>query len=211
MANDLTDKLLNNRVRFLSFVQRQVRSKELAEDILQSALTRAMERGDQIRSGDASIAWFYRLLRNAITDHYRNEATTTRILEQWAKESPASQQPADPFQNGDCQCIGRLLATLKSDYQTAIQSVDIEELSLTEFADLNRISANNAAVRVHRARKALLKLVEETCGTCAEYRCENCDCTNLPQKKNDRLLRRSDESQLWLFARSRTSISCIRL
>ena len=109
-TNNLIDKLLENRVRFLSFVQRRVRSKELAEDMLQSALTRAIERGNQIRSNDASIAWFYRLLRNAITDHYRNEATTTRILEQWSKESPASQPPVDPFQNGDCQCIGRLLA-----------------------------------------------------------------------------------------------------
>lgn len=184
-TNNLIDKLLENRVRFLSFVQRRVRSKELAEDILQSALTRAIERGNQIRSNDASIAWFYRLLRNAITDHYRNEATTTRILEQWSKESPASQPPVDPFQNGDCQCIGRLLATLKSEYQNAIQSVDIEDLTLTEFADLSHISANNAAVRVHRARKALLKLVEETCGTCAEHRCVNCDCTNLALKTSD--------------------------
>ena len=185
VTNNLIDKLLENRVRFLSFVQRRVRSKELAEDILQSALTRAIERGDQIRSGDSSVAWFYRLLRNAITDHYRNDATTTRILEQWAKESPASQQPADPFEAGDCQCIGRLLATLRFEYQNAIQSIDIEERTLTEFADLSHISANNAAVRVHRARKALLKLVEETCGTCAEHRCESCDCTNLAQKTSD--------------------------
>lgn len=186
MANDLIDKLLEHRVRFLSFVQRRVRSKEVAEDILQSALIRAIERGDQIRSGDASVAWFYRLLRNAITDHYRSDATTTRILEQWAKESPTSQQPADPFQAGDCQCIGRLLATLRSEYQNAIQSVHIEDLSLTQFADLSRISANNAAVRVHRARKALLKLVEETCGTCADHRCESCDCTNPGQKTSGR-------------------------
>ncbi len=177
--NNLIDKLLENRVRFLSFVQRRVHSKELAEDILQSALTRALERGDQLRSSDASIAWFYRLLRNAITDHYRNEATTTRILQQWSKESPVSQPPLDPFQNGDCQCIGRLLATLKSEYQTAIQSVDVEEVSLTQFADLTGISANNAAVRVHRARKALLKLVEDTCGTCAEHHCALCDCSNI--------------------------------
>lgn len=177
--NNLIDKLLENRVRFLSFVQRRVHSKELAEDILQSALTRALERGDQLRSSDASIAWFYRLLRNAITDHHRNEATTTRILQQWSKESPVSQPPLDPFQNGDCQCIGRLLATLKSEYQTAIQSVDLEEVSLIKFADLTGISANNAAVRVHRARKALLKLVEDTCGTCAEHHCALCDCSNI--------------------------------
>ncbi|MEO6923699.1 MAG: sigma-70 family RNA polymerase sigma factor, partial [Bryocella sp.] len=141
-ANDLIDRLLIHRVRFLCFIQRRVRSKELAEDLLQSALTRAMLRGDQIRSDDASIAWFYRILRNAITDHYRNEATTTRILEQWAKESPTSQQPVDPFQAGNCQCIGQLLATLKLEYQNAIQSVDIEELTLAEFADRSRISAN---------------------------------------------------------------------
>ncbi|MGZ7100373.1 MAG: RNA polymerase sigma factor, partial [Candidatus Angelobacter sp.] len=38
------------------------------------------------------------------------------------------------------------------------------------------ITAENAAVRVHRARKALRRQVELPCGTCAEHGCLDCHC-----------------------------------
>ena len=164
-SDEALSKLLHHRSRFLSFIERRVRSPAVAEDILQAALMRALERYEQIRFVDASVAWFYRLLRNAIADHYRNEATTTRMLEEWANEAPTSQPPIEAQQDGECRCIPKLLSRLKAEY-----------LSLIEFANLTGISSNNAAVRVHRARKALLKLVVDTCGTCSDHHCESCDC-----------------------------------
>jgi RNA polymerase sigma-70 factor (ECF subfamily) len=175
-SDEALSKLLHHRSRFLSFIERRVRSPAVAEAILQAALMRALERYEQIRFVDASVAWFYRLLRNAIADHYRNEATTTRMLEEWAKEAPTSQPPIEAQQDGECRCIPKLLSRLKAEYQDAIRSVDMQELSLIEFANLTGISSNNAAVRVHRARKALLKLVVDTCGTCSDHHCESCDC-----------------------------------
>jgi len=38
------------------------------------------------------------------------------------------------------------------------------------------ISENNAAVRVHRARQALRKQVQLTCGACATHGCVDCRC-----------------------------------
>ncbi len=158
-SDEALSKLLHHRSRFLSFIERRVRSPAVAEDRLIHVI------GVRNETGDASVAWFYRLLRNAMADHYRNEATTTRMLEEWANEAPTSQPPIEAQQDGECRCIPKLLSRLKAEY-----------LSLIEFANLTGISSNNAAVRVHRARKALLKLVVDTCGTCSDHHCESCDC-----------------------------------
>lgn len=50
-------------------------------------------------------------------------------------------------------------------------------MTMTEYAAARGITANNAAVRVFRARKALLGQVERTCGHCAEGGGCGDDCT----------------------------------
>ena len=49
-------------------------SRETAEDILQEAFGRALTRVDTLRDDESAVAWFYRLLRNAVIDHYRRTA-----------------------------------------------------------------------------------------------------------------------------------------
>jgi len=67
------EPLVRHRRRFLGFLARRVGSREDAEDILQAALAKSLEKGGSLRRGESVVAWFYRLLRNAITDHYRRQ------------------------------------------------------------------------------------------------------------------------------------------
>lgn len=60
--------------KFLSFLSPRVEDRATAEDILQFAYLKAMEHGSEIRDDESTVAWFYRILRNAITDHYRRRA-----------------------------------------------------------------------------------------------------------------------------------------
>ena len=66
-----------------------------------------------------------------------------------------------------CQCVSALLGTLKPEYRDALQVVDLEDRKLSDLAERSGITAENAAVRIHRARKALRRQVERACGTCA--------------------------------------------
>ena len=45
--------------------------------------------------------------------------------------------------------------TLKPEYRDALRVVDLEDGKLSDLAEQSGITAENAAVRVHRARKAL--------------------------------------------------------
>jgi RNA polymerase sigma-70 factor (ECF subfamily) len=160
---------------FVAFVEKRVGSRETAEDIVQSAFVRGLERGSEIRDEESSVAWFYRVLRNAIVDHYRRQAAAERAQERFAAELPLWQDAAE-IKEEVCRCLSGILETVKPEYRSALEFVDIEDGSLRELAASAGISESNAAVRVHRARKALRERIKVACGVCAEHGCIDCTC-----------------------------------
>jgi RNA polymerase sigma-70 factor, ECF subfamily len=174
--SDVLDALLSRRKEFLGFLEKRLGSRATAEDVLQSAFVRGIERGGDIREEESVVAWFYRLLRNAVIDHYRRHASTNRAMEGFAREMQGAEVPSPDIKNEICQCVTRVLTELKPEYKEALEVVDIGEASPGDLATRAGISANNATVRVHRARRALQKQVKLTCGACAEHGCVDCRC-----------------------------------
>jgi RNA polymerase sigma-70 factor, ECF subfamily len=169
-------RLVDSHRQFLAFLQARVESRETAEDILQSAFIRGLERGAEVRDEESAVAWFYKVLRNAVIDHYRHRASTERATEKWGRELVTHEIPDDRLREEICQCVSGLLDTLKPEYREALQIVDLEDGSLNDLAAKAGITSGNAAVRVHRAREALRKEVRIACGTCADHGCLDCQC-----------------------------------
>jgi RNA polymerase sigma-70 factor, ECF subfamily len=172
-------QLVEGHRDFLAFLERRVESREAAEDILQSAFARGLEKGAGVRE-EKVVAWFYRVLRNAVIDHYRHRSASARATEAWGREFSEIQEPAAALRQEICQCVSGLLATLKPEYREALRLVDLEDGTLGDLARQSGITAENAAVRIHRARKALRRQVERACGTCAEHGCFDCRCSGQP-------------------------------
>src|ERR1043165_7437502 len=84
-------RLVDSHRQFLSFLEKRVGSRVVAEDILQSAFVRGLERGAGVRDEESIVAWFYRVLRNAVIDHYRHRASTERAYEGWGREFGSSE------------------------------------------------------------------------------------------------------------------------
>jgi RNA polymerase sigma-70 factor (ECF subfamily) len=168
--------LIEQRRLFLRFLERRIHSPALAEDILQSAYLRALEHEGELRSGESSTAWFYRILRNALIDFYRHRKVEDHALGEWARELETEIAPNDLTHDAVCRCIANVLPTLPPSYSAILQQVDLDEVPLASFASRNEITAANAAVRAHRARKALKQRLIETCGACAIHQCLQCNC-----------------------------------
>ena len=169
-------RLVESHRQFLAFLEKRVESRAVAEDILQSAFVRGLERGAELRDEESAVAWFYRVLRNATIDHYRHRASTERAHEGWGKEVITQEAPAAELQQEICQCVAALVETLKPEYREALRMIDLDEGSLNDLAEKSGITPGNAAVRVHRAREALRKQVRAACGSCAEHGCLDCHC-----------------------------------
>lgn len=172
---DVVHTLVANHRRFLAFLERRLGDRDQAEDILQAAFVRGIERAGTLRDGESAVAWFFRLLRNAIIDHQRRATSVVRAtLDIDAGNEPPSPDPETEAEI--CRCIEALARTLKPEYALAIERVDVAGTSVVDFAAESGITANNAAVRLFRAREALRKRVTATCRTCAEHGCLDCTC-----------------------------------
>jgi RNA polymerase sigma factor (sigma-70 family) len=174
--SEILATLVENHRMFLSFLERRVGDRALAEDLLQNSFAKGLERAGELRDGEAVVAWFYRLLRNAVIDHRRRQDAARRGLDAFAAEIETSETPTEELRGAICQCVGRLAQTLKPEYADVLQRVDIDGVAVKDFADERGISSSNAAVRAFRAREALRKQVVRSCGTCAEHGCVECCC-----------------------------------
>lgn len=168
--------LVENHRAFLAFLERRVGSREVAEDILQDAFARGLDRAGTLRDDESALAWFYRALRNAVIDHYRRNDARRRGLERFAAELEPAVADAET-RDTVCRCVLSLADTLKPEYAEAIRRIDVEGTAVKDFAAENGLSASNAGVRVFRAREALRKQVARSCGTCAEHGCLDCSCS----------------------------------
>jgi RNA polymerase sigma-70 factor (ECF subfamily) len=176
MTETPLDRLIAQRKQFLAFVQRRVHDRAIAEDILQAAYLRAFEHQDDFKAEESILAWFYRLLRNAVIDSYRRNTAKSKALEAWRLELETAVQPSAAEQEEACACLHGVIEGLKPEYSEILRAVDLGEQRVQEFADQQKISISNAGVRAHRARAALRRQLMLTCATCAEHGCLNCTC-----------------------------------
>jgi RNA polymerase sigma-70 factor (ECF subfamily) len=172
-TRDTIAGLAGQHSRFLQFLRNRV-DGPAAEDILQAAYLKAIERGAQLRQSESSVAWFYRILRNAIADHYRRQASASRAMDTWAAEWKEGYEPE--IKSEVCACVNEAVQSLKPEYRAAIEQVDLRGESVESFAHAQHTTANNASVRLHRARKAVAKQLTAICGTCATHHCIDCTC-----------------------------------
>jgi RNA polymerase sigma factor (sigma-70 family) len=176
LSPEVVYALLGNQRDFLAFLQKRVGDRALAEDILQEAFVRGLDKLGTLENDEAATAWFYRILRNAVIDHHRRRTAVDRRLESFAAELEQQVEPEADVRRAVCQCVGRLAGTLQPEYADVLRRVEVDGMAVKDYAAETGITSNNAAVRVFRARKALRKQVARSCGSCAHDGCRDCTC-----------------------------------
>lgn len=175
MSTSAIERLAAKREVFLRFARARLRDPAQAEELLQAAYARATERIGALRDGESAEAWFYQVLRHAAADL---GAARTRARREVAPEDAEAELLADPEQLREvaCACVGSLVDTLTPGYARLVRRVDLEGASVQAAAGEEGITANNASVRLHRARAALRERLRRACGACSRHACLDCDC-----------------------------------
>jgi RNA polymerase sigma factor (sigma-70 family) len=172
--------LVENHREFLRYVERRVGDRAIAEEIVQEAFVRSLDRGDQIQ--ESVVGWFYRVLRNAVVDYRRRQAVASRRLDEFAAELAVTADGPQEIANVACACVARLAGTLKPEYADALRRIEVDGMSVKDYGESVGISASNAGVRIFRAREALRSQVARSCATCAEHGCLDCTCGDTTAK-----------------------------
>lgn len=177
--------LLSERDAFRRFLARRVGNESDADDLLQTSLLRALQRGGGLRRGERAVAWFYRILRRAVADHFRARSAQQKRLTRLERELVATNPdtaglPRD-WDAALCGCFAGVLPSLPPRYADLIRRVDLKGEPRALLARELRISVATLDVALHRARSALRRRLEAFCGPCAQDSCFECQCD--PQGK----------------------------
>lgn len=162
---------------FLRFLVRRLGSREDAEDALQEVWLKVV-RGKTALDQEANVeAWLRRVLRNVVVDRYRRRAAQRRFEDAFRRERESVTAGTDvELEAVVCACIHRLLPTLKPDYAELLWRVDLAGQARDDVARQLGLTPNNLNVRLHRARQALRKRLEQTCETCPTHGFLSCAC-----------------------------------
>jgi RNA polymerase sigma-70 factor (ECF subfamily) len=170
--------LVESRQDLLSFLRRRLGNREEAEDVLQRFSLRALERASDLRDIRTVRGWLGRILANTIVDHQRRAMRSRRrevAMEQTDIESLAV-EPDVELDGAVCNCLYKLLPTLKPEYAEVIWRADILGEPRDRIAASLGTTMNNISVRIHRGRQALKQRLEEMCLTCPVHGFLDCRC-----------------------------------
>lgn len=180
--------LVESRRQILNFLQRRLGSSEAAEDVLQAFMLRAIERSTQLRDVRSVRGWLSRILATTIVDHQRR---STRRRQREAVMHPNDIEALeieadDELDEAVCNCLYKLLPTLKPDYAEVIWRVDLLGEPRDRVAASLGVTLNNVTVRLHRGRQALKKRLEEMCLTCPIHGFLDCRCEEAERARRRR-------------------------
>lgn len=125
-----------------------------AEDAVQTAFIRALERIDQLRQGSPFGPWFYSVLRSTALNLRRRESLRSH------EEIPVSTSGGPSPERDLARTITRdrvlgALAELPEQQRTAVMLYDLEGYSHQEVAEVLGVAVGTSRAHVHHGRKAL--------------------------------------------------------
>jgi RNA polymerase sigma factor (sigma-70 family) len=172
--NDLEQTILANLNTFVAFARNRINDLELAADVVQESLLKALQASDKPSDNQKVVQWFYRILRNSIIDLYRRSDTRKRAMERF--EAEFAELPTVEDERTLCNCFRRLIPTLPESYQEVLERVELRGEDPAAVATALNIKPNNLNVRLFRARKQLKERLEQTCQACSKHGCLDCTC-----------------------------------
>jgi RNA polymerase sigma-70 factor (ECF subfamily) len=141
-----------------SFIRSRVRDHAVAEDILQEVFIRIHQKLPSLRASERLEAWVWRIVRNAIADHFRRSRPAKALAETEA---------AAPEPNADLPdlrpCVRQFVDQLEPAYRDALLLTEWQGLTQDEMGKRLGLSPSGAKSRVQRARVQLKTLLLDCC------------------------------------------------
>lgn len=170
----IPDALLQHFDAFVGFARSRTGDPELAADLVQECLLKALRSGQAPADSEGVVTWFYRVLRHAIIDAHRRRMTQEKAMPMLRLELPEHVSPED--EKTLCQCVMKMLPLLPEADAELLRRIDLGGESPTEIAKATQQRVNTLNVRLLRARQKLRAQVESVCRSCATHGCLDCDC-----------------------------------
>lgn len=160
----------------LRFLRQQLSDAIEAPEALQDFFVRAFGSAAQERHPENLRAWLGRVLQTTLIEHDRRQSARVPGELPFRPTIYTAVAPEEEFDAVVCTCLYKLLPTLKPEYAEIVWQADLVGASRERIAALLGTTVNNAGVRLHRARRAVRRRLEQACVTCPAHGFLNCVC-----------------------------------
>lgn len=145
--------------QIIYFVQKYVKSIDIAEDISQDVFVYLLVKKENYKFEYSLKTYLYTIAKSKALNYIKREKRIVELDENQFEDLEKLEEKI--FKNEKIENLNNSIKCLKLEYQNAIYLADIEELSYKEIAHILKKSDSNVKVLIHRARKALEKIVKE--------------------------------------------------
>lgn len=141
--------LIGGQARFYRLAYSYLQDREEALDAVQTAVCRALERRDSLRSEAALRTWFTRILVNACMDLLRQRKRVTFV----PPEALDSGSYEDPLPEDDV--LARRVNALPPEIQTVVKLRFYEDMTLRDISEVTGWNLNTVKSRLYAGLKKL--------------------------------------------------------
>ena len=159
--------------RLLAVARRVVRNEEDARDVLQQSLLSAFRALPEFQEQSRLSTWLHRIVINTALMKLRSrsrrpETSIEELLPQFLEDGHQASPPSEWHMTADTLMLRSELRTqvrtaidqLPELYRTVLVLRDMEELDTEETGRMLGVPAATVKTRLHRARQALMRLLE---------------------------------------------------
>ena len=144
-----------------------LRHEQDAEDAVQAAFIRALERIGQLRPGSRFGPWFYRVLRSTCLNLRRRELLRTHS--ELTETAASRDDPHREFERSDARKrVLEALEQLPERQRTAVMMYDLEGYDHGEIAAILGIAVGTSRANLHHGRHALRRILDDSVGAPTE-------------------------------------------
>jgi len=156
----LRQEIVSFLPRLRRFARSLVRDPDRADDLVQAACQRALERLDQVRKGTRLDSWLYRIVYTRWIDTVRRGKTrSANLVVLNSEDAPVAGNRVAGNDLAAAMDIKTALGKLPAEHHAAITLVSVEGYSYEEAASVLDVPVGTVASRVARARNMLGRLL----------------------------------------------------
>lgn len=153
--SDFRQQISESRSRLYRTAYAWCHDPDVADDVVQQALYKAIQNYQQVREIAALNGWLFKILARSFADHYRShkeylEDDESHSIDDYTPENAASEQ----------QIVRRVRDAIRRipiDQRQVVTLVDLEKFSYLEVANIMSTPVGTVMSRLSRARRTLHK------------------------------------------------------
>ncbi|RCS27546.1 RNA polymerase sigma factor [Polaribacter sp. WD7] len=156
----------NYKNMIYSLAYKMTKNKEEAEEISQDTFIKAYKNLSNFKGDSKFSTWLYKIAYHATLDAVKKNkrnASTFEINEITYNQIKSVEDILEGIERKErAKILNECLLKLPEEERSIIWMFYYEELSLKEIIEISGLSEANIKVKLHRARKRLLVIVEKT-------------------------------------------------